>query len=232
MKNFLRKLYIWQNVYLKNNYLFTKKKSFSAFGEDIEIKKHFKINFKGFYVDVGCYHPIKANNTLLLHHKGWTGINIDINKLSIELFNFCRPKDINLNLAISKKKIEIIHYQKELSLLNSIKRTQARMAFQGEILTKKIKSKSLNEVLNQSKFRNKKIDFLDIDVEGADFEVLTSLNFKKYDPKLILVEIMPENLDVNKMNIKNSNIYKFLIKKNYQLIWSNKFSVLFKKLIP
>ena len=67
MKNFLRKLYIWQNVYLKNNYLFTKKKSFSAFGEDIEIKKHFKINFKGFYVDVGCYHPIKANNTLLVN---------------------------------------------------------------------------------------------------------------------------------------------------------------------
>ena len=103
MKKFLRKLYIWQNIYLKNKYLF-KKKSYSAFGEDIEIKKHFKRNFNGFYVDVGCYHPIKDNNTLLLHQKGWTGINIDINKLSIELFNFCRPKDVNLNLAISKKK--------------------------------------------------------------------------------------------------------------------------------
>ena len=103
MKNFFKKLYIWQNIYFKNKYLL-KKKSYSAFGEDVEIKKHFKKNFKGFYVDVGCYHPIKANNTLLLHQRGWTGINIDINKLSIDLFNFCRPKDINLNLAISKKK--------------------------------------------------------------------------------------------------------------------------------
>ena len=231
MKKFLRKLYIWQNIYLKNKYLF-KKKSYSAFGEDIEIKKHFKRNFNGFYVDVGCYHPIKHNNTLLLHQKGWTGINIDINKLSIELFNFCRPKDVNLNLAISKKKIEKIYYQKELSLLNSIKKKQAKAAFQGKILTKKIKSKFLNEVLAQSKFRNKKIDFLDIDVEGADFEVLTTLNFKKYDPKLISVEIMPKNLDLSKMDIKNSIIYKFLIKKNYRLIWSNKFSVLFKKSIP
>ena len=83
-------------------------------------------------------------------------------------------------------------------------------------------------VLELSKFKNQKIDFLDIDVEGADFEVLSSLNFKKYAPKLISIEIMPENLDVSKMDIKNSNIYKFLIKKKYQLIWSNKFSVLFK----
>jgi hypothetical protein len=227
MKNFFKKLYIWQNIYFKNKYLL-KKKSYSAFGEDVEIKKHFKKNFKGFYVDVGCYHPIKANNTLLLHQRGWTGINIDINKLSIDLFNFCRPKDINLNLAISKKKIERVYYQKELSLLNSIKRKQAKAAFQGKILTKKIKSKSLNRVLELSKFKNQKIDFLDIDVEGADFEVLSSLNFKKYAPKLISIEIMPENLDVSKMDIKNSNIYKFLIKKKYQLIWSNKFSVLFK----
>ena len=227
MKNFFKKLYIWQNIYFKNKYLF-KKKTYSAFGEDVEIKKHFKKNFKGFYVDVGCYHPIKANNTLLLYQRGWTGINIDINKLSIDLFNFCRPKDINLNLAISKKKIERVYYQKELSLLNSIKRKQAKAAFQGKILTKKIKSKSLNRVLELSKFKNQKIDFLDIDVEGADFEVLSSLNFKKYAPKLISIEIMPENLDVSKMDIKNSNIYKFLIKKKYRLIWSNKFSVLFK----
>ena len=163
-----------------------------------------------------------------MHQRGWTGINIDINKLSIDLFNFCRPKDVNLNLAISKKKIEKVYYQKELSLLNSIKRKQAKAAFQGKILTKKIKSKSLDKVLEQSKFKNQKIDFLDVDVEGSDFEVLSSLNFKKYAPKLISVEIMPENLDVSKMNIKNSNIYKFLIKKKYRLIWSNKFSVLFK----
>ena len=42
MKNFLRKLYIWQNIYLKNKYLF-RKKSYSLFGEDMEIKKNFKL---------------------------------------------------------------------------------------------------------------------------------------------------------------------------------------------
>ena len=228
MKDFFRKIYIWQNVYLKNKYLI-KRKTYSAFGEDVEINKYFKKNLKGFYVDVGCYHPIKASNTLLLYQNGWNGINIDINKLSIDLFNFCRPKDINLNLAISNKKITKYYYQKELSLLNSIKKKQAKQAFQGQILTKKIKSKSLNEVLDGTKFKNREIDFLDIDAEGADFEVLNSLDFKRYKPKLISVEIMPKNLDLNNMNIKKSNIYKFLKKRNYQHAWSNKFSSIFKK---
>ena len=209
MKNFFKKLYIWQNVYIKNKYLF-KRNSYSAFGEDIEIKKHFKRKRNGFYVDVGCYHPIKTSNTLLLHQNGWRGINIDINKLSIEFFNYCRPHDINLHLAISNKKITKYYYQKELSLLNSVKKKQANQAFQGKILTKKIKSQSLNEVLDSSKFKNRKIDFLDIDAEGADFDVLKSLDFKRYNPKLISVEIMPKNLDVNKIDAKNSNIYKFL----------------------
>ena len=228
MKNFIRRIYIWQNIYIKNNYFF-KKKSYSAYGEDLQIKKHFKKDFRGFYVDVGCYHPVKANNTLLLYQKGWRGMNIDINKLSIDFFKHYRPEDLNLNLAISKKKINKFYYQKELSLLNSIIKKQANAAFQGPILTKKIRSSSLNEVLKNSKFKNREIDFLDIDVEGADLEVLKSLNFKTYNPKLILVEIMPENLEVKKMNIKGSNIYKFLIKKNYKMIWTNKFSTLFKK---
>ena len=90
MKNFIRRIYIWQNIYIKNNYFF-KKKSYSAYGEDLQIKKHFKKGFRGFYVDVGCYHPVKANNTLLLYQKGWRGVNIDINKLSIDFFKHYRP---------------------------------------------------------------------------------------------------------------------------------------------
>ena len=203
---------------------------YSAFAEDLEVKKHFKKSFKGFYVDVGCYHPLKANNTMLLYQNGWKGINVDINKLSIEFFNFCRPNDVNLNLAVSSKKITKYYYQKNISLLNSVVKKQARRTFQGKILTKKIKSKSLNEILDYSEFKNKRIDFLDIDVEGIDFDVLCSLDFKRYNPRLISVEILPINHEFKLENTKKSNIYKFLIKKNYKLIWSNKYSNIFKKI--
>ena len=68
------------------------------------------------YVDVGCYHPIELSNTALLYNKGWNGINIDISEYSIELFNFLKPDDINLNLAVSNTNgYTNIFYQKELS---------------------------------------------------------------------------------------------------------------------
>ena len=66
------------------NYLFHSYylKSYSQEGEDIFLRKIFNKK-KGFYVDVGCYHPLDGSNTYLLYKKGWNGINLDISTLSI-----------------------------------------------------------------------------------------------------------------------------------------------------
>ena len=50
--------------------------------EAIQIVNH----KKGFFIDIGCHHPFKANNTFLLYKSGWSGMNIDLNKISIDLF--------------------------------------------------------------------------------------------------------------------------------------------------
>ena len=70
--------------------IFFPKKSYSMLGEDLFVKKFFKNKKKGFYIDVGCYHPIDGNNTYLLYKKGWEGINIDLNKTSIDLYKRAR----------------------------------------------------------------------------------------------------------------------------------------------
>ena len=71
------------------------------FGEDIFINTFFKNKKKGFYVDVGAYHPLDGNNKNLLYKKkNWNGINIDVNPFSIELFNCTRKDDLNFNTAI------------------------------------------------------------------------------------------------------------------------------------
>ena len=197
-------------------------------GEDLVVEKYFKEIDNGFYVDLGCYHPIQHNNTMLLYQKGWRGINIDINEFSIKLFNFCRPDDLNLNLAVSDKNGEIdFYYQKKLSLLSTIKKSQSDLVFQGKINKKKISSQTLTKVLDDSKYKDKQIDFLDLDIEGTDLEALKSLDFSRYSPKLISVEILPENIDINKTNIQKSDIYNFLKRKNYQKIWSDVFSHIF-----
>ena len=103
--------YILQNKYLFKIYLiyfkikykfFTRKKTYSQFGEDMVINEFF-VDFIGRYVDVGCYHPIKYSNTALLHKKGWSGVNIDLNSISIELFNSCRKNDKNIVACLSDK---------------------------------------------------------------------------------------------------------------------------------
>ena len=102
MKNIFKYLYY---LYYRPK-IFFPKKTYSTFGEDLIIEKFLRIK-KGFYIDIGCYHPLEGNNTYLLFKKGWNGINVDVNSLSIDLFKNARKKDYNINVAVSdQKKIE------------------------------------------------------------------------------------------------------------------------------
>ena len=188
------------------------------------VLNYFKDKKNGFYVDVGCYHPVHRNNTYLLHKQNWCGVNIDTSQFSIDLFNNMRPKDLNYNCAISNKK-EIINlfYQKELSQLNTTEIVQAKNVFQGHIKKKEIQAFTLDEILDEGRYKNSKIDFLDIDVEGADLKVLEGLSFDRFKPELVCVEIHAKEK-------KKSDIYNFLVDKNYELLWSGVFSHIFKRL--
>ena len=220
LKKIIKKLHLIHNIYIKNKF-FLKRKSYSMEKEDLEIVKIFHKIKKGFYVDVGCYHPIHLNNTFLLYKKNWRGINIDINSFSIELFNFVRPEDINLNFAVSNRDDVISYYsQKKISQLTTIYQDIAKKRMQGRIKEEKKLSKRLTTILNETKYKNEKIDFLNIDAEGADFDILKSLNFDVYRPKLICVEI-------DEKDLKNSDIYIFLQNLRYTKLWSATFSHLF-----
>ena len=223
IKRILRKFHIFHSIYIKHKF-FIKKKSYAMDNEDTAVLNYFKDKKNGFYIDVGCYHPIHRNNTYLLHKKNWSGINIDTSQFSIDLFNHMRPKDLNYNCAISNKNEMIkLFYQKELSQLSTTKRDQAETVFQGNIKEKEIQAFTLDEILNRDKYKNTKIDFLDIDVEGADLKVLEGLSFDQFKPELVCVEIHAKE-------IKQSDIYKFLINKNYELLWSGVFSHIFRRL--
>ena len=66
----------------------------------------FKKKKYGVYIDIGCHQPFLNNNTYRLYKRGWTGINIDLDFNSIDLFNFFRKKDFNINAAVSSKNEE------------------------------------------------------------------------------------------------------------------------------
>ena len=73
-------------------------------GLDIVVDAILKNKKKGIYVDIGCHHPLINNNTYLLFKRGWSGINIDLDFSSIEMFNYFRPNDFNKQKAISNSK--------------------------------------------------------------------------------------------------------------------------------
>ena len=221
-KRTFNNLHIIQNIYFKHKN-FLNKKTYSLFGEDLAALKFFKNKKKGFYVDIGCYHPTHINNTYLLYKKGWNGINIDLSQFSVDLFKFMRPDDLNYKCAVSETKKKVnLYYQKEYSQLISINKLTAKKFIKGRLKKKIINSYSLEEIFSWGKYKDYEIDFLDVDVEGADLLVLKGLNFSKRKPKLICVEI-------HQKNFKKHKIYRFLIKKKYKLIWQKSFSFLFKR---
>ena len=136
--NLFEKIHILQNLYIKNK-CFLKKKSYSMDGEDIEIFNYFKNKKNGFYVDVGAYHPIQRNNTMLLYLNGWEGINIDISDFSIKLFNHLRPRDSNLNLAVSNKEGNVeMFYQKNYLNFQLLKKSMLIKVFRETSKQKKL----------------------------------------------------------------------------------------------
>ena len=219
----LNKIYLnLQNIYKK---IILQDKYYSFSGVDIVLKKIFYQQEKGFYIDVGCQNPIKNNNTYLLYKKGWEGINIDLDEDNINLFNSARPNDSNFNKAVSSnvKDVELYFYHKK-SPINTIDKKTSEFQRAKVTSVKKITTDTLNNIILNTKYKNHIFDLLSIDVEGHELEVLKGFDLDKYSPKVIVVEYL--DLNVSKLEIKNlsignvlnSEIYKYLISKNYILV--------------
>ena len=192
---------------------------YSQFGEDIILREILKKEISnGFYIDVGCYHPKKFSNTYMLYKKGWSGINIDMEEDKISLFNMVRPRDLNVLSPISDKEEEVTLYRYSKYGLESTIDKKIASETTDSIYDKTIiKTKTLNEVINESSYKDTQIDVLSIDVEGMDFRVLKSLDIKKYSPKVIIIEDHHKKIE----DILETDTFKFLVQNNYILrSWS------------
>ena len=209
-------------VFLKS--LTHKKISYSYGGIDLLILNIFKNQKNGFYLDIGCGHPIKNNNTYLLNKKGWSGINIDLDEENIDLFNSYRKKDVNLATAVSDKEGESdLYFYHSKSALNTISKENADFQKAKVSAIKKIKTQTINKIIENSPFKDRKIDFLSIDVEGSEFAILKNFDFSKYSPKVIVVEYL--DLSSKKLEIKNLNINNIIKSEIYKLIESNNYTL-------
>jgi FkbM family methyltransferase len=210
--NFFNKLY---NKLISSIY---SNRSFSQEGEDQILERIFENQKNGFYIDIGAHHPIKFSNTFRFYLRGWNGINIDAMPGSMKLFNAIRKRDTNLEIAISKTNTNSIYYQFNEPALNTFSKIEAEKKdglSNYQIINKiELKTCTLAEILSTNLKNNIDIDFLTIDVEGLDFEVLESNNWGLYIPKYILVEELNISYDILNLNSKTKD---FLYNKGYIL---------------
>ena len=217
--NFIKKIYY--NKYTK--------KSYSISNVDLVIDRMFASINKGIYVDVGCNHPIKFNNTYLLYKRGWNGINIDFDSKSINEFKKYRPKDYSIKKIVSNdEEIKDVYIYHERSAINTLSEELANIRKTKPKKIIKEKTSTLNRVIEESPFKNKKINLISIDIENHEYEALKNFNFDKYKVDLIVTEchdMKQEKLEIYNQSIEfisNSNIYNLLTKNNYKLInWVN-----------
>ena len=193
---------------------------YSNWGIDLLINEILKNQKeKGIYIDVGSHHPLINNNTYILYKRGWKGINVDLDFNSIDMFNYFRPKDHNIQIALSNKiGFTDLYFFHNRAAKNTITKSRGK----GAKSIKRVKTDTLNNIIKNSKINTKKIDFLSIDVEGNELNVLKGFNFKKYRPKIISIEFIKPNVkEFYQHDIKNifkSDIYKFMISKKYKLV--------------
>lgn len=165
---------------------------YSQLGEDIGLMHYFSCkgwddDYKGFYLDIGAYHPFRGNNTLWAYKKGWRGMNIDANEESIRLFRAFRPDDINVNCGVSDRSEELEYYMFQGAAgMNTFAHERKNVKEIENV--KLLKVRNINDILEE--YQIKTIDFVDIDVEGTEEKIVRTFNWKKYNPKCALIEFL------------------------------------------
>lgn len=213
MKRILNKL---RNLLFKKHNPYCKI-SYSQCGEDLIID--FILKDKGIdlptYIDIGASHPYFLNNTAIFYERGSRGINIEPDPELFKAFVKYRKRDINLNIGVGEKQEERDFYIMSSRGLNTFSKEIAEKYEKEQnykiIEVKRIKVDTLNNIIKKY-FNNNFPDFLSIDCEGLEFEILKSYDFTFNFPKVICVETF--NLSHGKIEEK---IIDYLLNNNYRL---------------
>jgi FkbM family methyltransferase len=201
---------------------------YSHWGEDSIIEFVLKNVRAGRYLDIGCYHPALYSNTMKLYELGWTGVNIDPNPFMVAQFAQFRPKDISLHCGVGavRGSMEFFQFHDWASSNTGSSEFARQVAAASNIPLPKsvtVDVVQLREVM-ETYFAGGAPDFMNVDVEEMDVDVLTSNDWDRYRPKVIAVE----DLHYDFGRPLDSKIYGFLTSRGYELFSRCIFTSLFR----
>ncbi|QPF87115.1 FkbM family methyltransferase [Bradyrhizobium genosp. L] len=171
----------------------TRKGSFSQHGEDRFIRDFFTSRKTGVYLDIGASHPFKISNTYLLYRSGWKGVTVEPIPRLGALHRRWRPRDKLLPVGVGTTAGELEFFEMLPSVLSTLDASVANEYIaQGKAtLLKKyhIPVLTIDQVIRQTTEQGQ-VDFLSIDIEGLDADVINSIDYSRFRPSLICVEII------------------------------------------
>ena len=193
--------------------------SFSQEGEDMVLRDLLADRPQGFYVDVGAHHPRRFSNTAYFQRRGWRGINIDADPEAIADLRRERPADINIPCGVGEEEGEFEFTRYFERALNTFDTRQvarlARDAPRYEISdTRRVRVRRLESILDEHLEPARPIDFLSVDVEGRDEQVIRSNDWERYRPEVVAVEILTDRL----IETAAHPTYQFMLDQGYECV--------------
>lgn len=164
--------------------------TYSQFGEDRVLPFFLDPKRSGFFVDVGANHPVKNSNTFWLYKFGWKGITVEPNEMLFRLHQKIRPRDAQVSALISDSdtEVEFVEFKNHLFSSASVEHVKKWEDVNNVTRRQKIRPRRLTDVLDECHCPQN-FDLLCIDVEGFDLPVLRSLDWSRYHPRMLVIEM-------------------------------------------
>lgn len=202
--------------------------SFSQEGEDLVLFRLFEGIRSGVYVDVGAHHPFRFSNTYGFYRRGWCGVNIDAMPGSMGGFLKHRSRDVNVEMGVASNYSVMEYFSFQEPALNTFdKKLALERQASGCALkdTIRVECRPLGEILDRSLplIGATCIDFMSVDVEGFDLQVLKSNEWGRFRPKAIVVEALGFDLE----GVLSSDVAQYLHERDYVLFSKLHHSVVF-----
>lgn len=174
------------------------RESWSQEGEDLILARFMEPRTTGFYVDVGAHDPFRFSNTAFFYARGWTGIAIEPDPDGARLIRRYRPKDAVVNLGVAQMRSEMIFFRFDEPALNTFSAALAEQRQQQDgyriVEQTKVSVDRLDNIFSRYLPAGQKIDFMTVDAEGLDLDVLKSNDWKRFRPEMVVAECFDMNL--------------------------------------
>ncbi|HJP76809.1 MAG TPA: FkbM family methyltransferase [Pseudonocardiaceae bacterium] len=161
--------------------------SYAQNGEDVVLARLFAGRTTGRYVDVGASDPVKDSVTKHFYDLGWRGINIEPIPAVAAALRAARPQDVTLQIALGAQAGDIeLHLVTDKEGWSTTDDTLAE-SYRGELRIQDVpvRMRTLADVLTEYPGP---VDFLKIDVEGAEEAVLRGADWTVHRPRVVVVE--------------------------------------------